>query len=83
MRNASCRNFICQLSLAPQRHRAVDTDGHRRARRGIKRPGRERALRKMLRAQAILAVAQNQTIKELEIEMRGEEHKPRGGIEDE
>lgn len=37
--------------------------------RGIKRPGRERALRKMLRAQAILAVAQNQTIKDLEREM--------------
>lgn len=37
--------------------------------RGIKRPGREKALRKMLRAQAILAVAQNQTIKELEREM--------------
>jgi hypothetical protein len=38
--------------------------------RRIRRPGREKALRKMLRAQAILAVAQNQTIKELEAEMR-------------
>jgi hypothetical protein len=41
--------------------------------RGVKRPGREKALRKMLRAQAILAVAQNQTIKELEAHIRDKE----------
>lgn len=34
--------------------------------RGITAPGRERALRKMLRAQGILAVAQHEAIKELE-----------------
>jgi len=37
---------------------------------GIERPGRERALRKMLRAQALLAVAQGRTIKELEAELQ-------------
>jgi hypothetical protein len=42
--------------------------------RGIKRPGRERALRKMLRAQGILAVAQSQTIKKLEAELRKQTH---------
>jgi hypothetical protein len=35
--------------------------------RGIRRPGRERALRKMLRAQAVLALAQNKAIEEIAV----------------
>lgn len=48
-----------RFGIAPWMQMITDELG-----RGIKRPGREKALRKMLRAQAALALAQNRTIEE-------------------
>jgi hypothetical protein len=59
--NSPCR----RKDIVPWMQMVTDELGQ-----GIKRPGREMALRKMLRAQAILAVAQSQVIKELEAELR-------------